>query len=1362
MLVFAGAAAYASLHRTATATPTSTPSFIRHELGARASSAPHARTVAAGTTASLESNGYTLTNNVGSLTLTQSDGGSNAWTQYRNGAARTTSYGNESVVLGGSRVDAEQYVTVNRHNGSYEWRWRISAGSLTPVLRPDGSVLVSPAHVVDGFGILPVSILDKRGRKVTPHGLTWGVEHHQGSWWLTLSFDDSGLPLPYTIDPATESFRNAQSAGNASATTLVITKPTGLAVNDLMLAQITVRGGSNEFTCAPSATGTWNVIFTTNDSTTLQQVLYWKVATAADVAATNYTFSFDTSGATCPSPAAVRASGGISAFYGVNDASPINASSALVTTSSTTIATTAINNGTTGNFLVSAFGVAYGEAITPASGSERYDVGSTGSTIGNRTDSELSTSVTAGTGSMSRSATIATAADGIGQLLTLALDTVAPTNALSLVGGAGQAYQSGNTVYYNGSAAGSFQLKDTVTETGSGVANVVFPALGGTSTGWTHTTDTETTPVGGPYVSANTFSWNSGTSTSPTEAVAATDNATNAATTTLTFTNDSTAPTGGAISGASSGGSVTLTTTPFTDAGSGIASNTITRSNGLAPTVPGAACPTSGYSGSTVVTSPDSGVTDGLCYVYTLTGTDNVGNTATAVSSPVLVGYPAAVGSTGSTGTPTSLTFSVTVPNKLDEMLVVGVTSELAASNNCQATVTYGGTAMTQITNAVTTSTSYECTSLWYMKAPPVGTANVVATFPSAMDGATAGGVVLWNVAQGAPEAFNSNVQNASPPYASATLTTLTPNDTVVDVYDSGQGVGDLAPAAGQTELWTADGSTTHSGGMSMESVPTPGSTSMTWTQTGPNRSIDIAAAFAPFDQTPPSDTLALTSQSGGSYVNNGTQTIYYRGAALGSFQLQNTENDGVGGSGSVSSGFSALGGTTTGWSHTPQTISTPVGGPYVSTNNYSWTAGTSSSPTLPIVATDAIGNQGTTTYTLVNDSTAPTGGGPVSVPAFSSSLGGITITVTSNFSDGGSGIASNVITRSNGQSPSSPGVCPASGYSGATVVTSPDTVPTDGLCYVYTLTGTDRVGNTASVSSSPILVDTTAPSAPTVTFSGLSAGNAYDNGSGTLFFRPSAGGTFTVNASATDAQSGVASYAFGSLNTNGGSNFGTSQSGNQLNVTFTAATTGPTTARTVSATNNSGLTGGNGTYTITQDTSSPTATTTFPAAAGVYNAAGWNATGQLAGTASDAGSSGVQAVKVSIQDTTVGGSSCWNGTSFTAACPNYVAASGTNSWTYALAASALTDTHNYTATVETIDNVGNTNAAAASVSWTYDSSAPSTASLTSNGVYNGAGWPGAITGTTTDSGTGSHGISAVKVSIQDGAGSCWNGASFA
>ncbi len=258
---------------------------------------------------------------------------------------------------------------------------------------------------------------------------------------------------------------------------------------------------------------------------------------------------------------------------------------------------------------------------------------------------------------------------------------------------------------------------------------------------------------------------------------------------------------------------------------------------------------------------------------------------------------------------------------------------------------------------------------------------------------------------------------------------------------------------------------------------------------------------------------------------------------------------------------------------------------------SYTWTNTTTATGTQTVTSYNGAGTTATTAFTVTKDATAPTGGS-VSVPAYSSTLGGITITTT-NYTDASSGIASNVITRSNAQAPTSPGVCPASGYTGSTTVTSPDTAPTTGQCYLYTLTGTDNVNNTASVASSPILVDTTTPSTPTIAFSGLSANNTYDNGSGTLYFRPSAAGTFTVTATSSDAQSGIktgnAGYTFGNLNSNGGANFGTAQTGDHIAVTFDATTTGPTTLRTASSTNNTNLNSADATYTITQDSTAPT-----------------------------------------------------------------------------------------------------------------------------------------------------------------------------
>src|SRR5205085_2055838 len=113
--------------------------------------------------------------------------------------------------------------------------------------------------------------------------------------------------------------------------------------------------------------------------------------------------------------------------------------------------------------------------------------------------------------------------------------------------------------------------------------------------------------------------------------------------------------------------------------------------------------------------------------------------------------------------------------------------------------------------------------------------------------------------------------------------------------------------------------------------------------------------------------------------------------------------------------------------------------------------------------------------------------------------------------------------------------------------------------------------------------------------------------------------------------------------------------------------------------------------------------------------------------------------IKLSIQNDG-GANSCWDGTNaaghFTSACPNYVTATGTTSWTSTLGSAALVDGSSYTLTLETIDNAtnANTNTTAASSSFVYDTTAPTAAALSSNGIYNVAGWPGAVTGTATDS----------------------------
>src|SRR5262249_58022830 len=70
------------------------------------------------------------------------------------------------------------------------------------------------------------------------------------------------------------------------------------------------------------------------------------------------------------------------------------------------------------------------------------------------------------------------------------VDTAGPTNSMSLSAVSGGAYGSGTTLYYRGSSAGSFKLTNAVADGESGPASSATAALGGTTSGWSHTPST--------------------------------------------------------------------------------------------------------------------------------------------------------------------------------------------------------------------------------------------------------------------------------------------------------------------------------------------------------------------------------------------------------------------------------------------------------------------------------------------------------------------------------------------------------------------------------------------------------------------------------------------------------------------------------------------------------------------------------------------------------------------------------------------------------------------------------------------------------------------------------------------------------
>jgi Concanavalin A-like lectin/glucanases superfamily len=223
---------------------------------------------------------------------------------------------------------------------------------------------------------------------------------------------------------------------------------------------------------------------------------------------------------------------------------------------------------------------------------------------------------------------------------TVTTDATPPVNAISAVVLTGNAVKSGNTIFYRGVAAGSFTLTNTVSDAGTGPASSATAALSGTPTGWTHSPSTVSTPPGGPYVS-NPFSWTASATSSPTEVVTGRDVAGNTATTTLSFVNDSTAPTGGTVTypnGATTSTSLSLSFTTGTDGGSGIGTRLLQRASA---TLTGGTCGSFGaFATLTNGTNPTSPLLDtvsrGTCYRYQYVVSDNVGNQDTATSTNVV------------------------------------------------------------------------------------------------------------------------------------------------------------------------------------------------------------------------------------------------------------------------------------------------------------------------------------------------------------------------------------------------------------------------------------------------------------------------------------------------------------------------------------------------------------------------------------------------------------------------------------------------------------------------------------------------------------------------------------------------------
>ena len=176
----------------------------------------------------------------------------------------------------------------------------------------------------------------------------------------------------------------------------------------------------------------------------------------------------------------------------------------------------------------------------------------------------------------------------------------------------------------------------------------------------------------------------------------------------------------------------------------------------------------------------------------------------------------------------------------------------------------------------------------------------------------------------------------------------------------------------------------------------------------------------------------------------------------------------------------------------------------------------------------------------------------------------------------------------------------------------------------------------------------------------------------------------------------------------------------------------------------------------VTVDTTPPAASVTYPVTAAIY---GTNWSGTVTGSASDA-TSGVAGVGVAVKNTTT--AKWWNGTSFSASSQTFVSATGTTSWSLALASSNLVTGDAYTVVAQATDSAGNVGTSA-TVNFTYNTAAPTVSvSFPVNNTTYGANWSGSVTGSASSNAGSGTSVSSVGIAVKNTTTSkWWNGTSF-
>jgi hypothetical protein len=262
----------------------------------------------------------------------------------------------------------------------------------------------------------------------------------------------------------------------------------------------------------------------------------------------------------------------------------------------------------------------------------------------------------------------------------------------------------------------------------------------------------------------------------------------------------------------------------------------------------------------------------------------------------------------------------------------------------------------------------------------------------------------------------------------------------------------------------------------------------------------------------------------------------------------------------------------------------------------------------------------------------------------------------------------------------------PATGTTSWSYAMAAASFPTDDS-YTSRARATDSAGLTA-FDTLTITIDRTAPTAPAIT-SGPTGTTA---GGDAFSFTAEAGASFECRLDAGTWAACTSPKTYGAL-ADGSHTF-------DVRALDAAGNTGAITSRT-----------------WTVDATAPIIGTTFPAAGSRYNNTKYDAgcvpaTGDVCGTASDT-PSGVSTIEISVRRASTG--LYLTGTTFSSASQNWITATGTTSWSYALAATTFPANDTYTLAVRAADTVGN--ASTTSTAFVIDRTQPTGAGFTTTNI---------------------------------------------